>query len=502
MQFGVSESTRHWGKYRPGSLAVYHNDRVITFRELDELVNIVSNKIENQGISDKRVGIAVRSKLHLLISIIGVLRANKSAVILNTGLPTDALGININDTKISALIFDQAQRRLAGLRRLRKRKLLDIEDAILEADSDAKRHHVGALRQPSDEWGIIFSSGTTGVPKGIERDQSSIITELLGWSIELQLNRDTIFYVGRPIHYAGGLVLSLASLLVGGAICISDLKNDDDPEEAWKDYQNVLRSHTLAWAFFVPDQIRSFVKIAEKTKTPPAGAQTILVMGAPISGEEKIKAAQILGSQIVESWGNSESLGTITEPNDLTTRPNSIGRPFLTDELCILNDGVSLAEPGEVGRIAGSDVAGFFRYSSRPQETDRVRRNGMIVSDDIGYMDKEGYFYICGRDQDCVLINGKTVFLSDVEKTLRTHAQISDCCVVAKPVKEGMLSLAGVIVCNPGATANEMVLLDELNRCLLPPVQLSQIILVNEIPRLPSGKQDKIKISNLVDTGP
>jgi len=231
MQFGVSESIRHWGKYRPRSPAVYHNAEVLTFRELDTLANIVANKIEVQGVKSERVGIAVRSKLNLLVSIVGVLRASKSAVILNTGLPIDALEINVTDTELSALIFDHDQASLARLPAFEKGSLLNVGHAMLSVDPKARVYHIRTVRQPADEWGVVFSSGTTGVPKGIERDQNSMITELLGWCIELQLNRNTIFYIGRPIHYTGGLVLSLATLLVGGGICINDFKRDDDPDD-------------------------------------------------------------------------------------------------------------------------------------------------------------------------------------------------------------------------------------------------------------------------------
>ena len=133
-------------------------------------------------------------------------------------------------------------------------------------------------------------------------------------------------------------------------------------------------------------------------------SETILSMGASISGEEKIKASHVLRSKVVESWGNSESLGTITEPDDLQTRPNSIGRPFLTDELYVLIEDQKMAKPGETGRLAGSEVEGFLKYSKRPKETCLVKRSGMIISDDMGYTDTDGYFYILGRLQDCVVL--------------------------------------------------------------------------------------------------
>lgn len=499
MQFGVSESVRHWGKYRPNSPALYHNHTVYTFRELDEMASIVSNRLEKAGIADERVGIAVKSKLHLLTVIIGILRSGKSAVILNTGLPLDALRINISDTGLAALIFDREFARLADLPSFKDGHLLKINQVIEGTDSNDRTYRPRTLRRPEDEWGIIFSSGTTGPPKGIERDQSSIVTELLGWCIELQLNRATFFYIGRPIYYTGGLLLALSALLVGGAICLTDFERDDDPNETWNDYQKVLATQTVTWAFFVPDQLRAFMKIVEGERFQPAGAATVLVMGAPISAEEKSKAAQLLRCQVVESWGNSESLGTITDPQDLQRRPNSIGRPFITDELYILDENEEFAKPGEIGRLAGNDVAGFLRYSSRPEATNLVKRSGMIVSDDIGYMDVDGYFYIRGREQECVIRGTKTIFLGDIEKKLRENKQINDCCVIAKPVKEGVFTLVAVIVPAPGALTDTANWLEELNTLLPSEMRVDQMLLRSELPHLPSGKQDKVQVARLID---
>jgi acyl-coenzyme A synthetase/AMP-(fatty) acid ligase len=289
---------------------------------------------------------------------------------------------------------------------------------------------------------------------------------------------------------------------VGGAICITDFERDGDPEETWNDYQRVLASHAVSWAFFVPDQIRAFVKIVEQEGFQPAGAETVLVMGAPISGEEKSKAARLLRSKVVESWGNSESLGTITESEDLQTRPNSIGRPFITDELYVLSEDEKVAEPGETGRLAGSDVEGFLRYSNRPKETRLVKRSGMIISDDMGYMDADGYFYIRGREQECVIRGSRTIFLGDIEKKLRETKQIGDCCVIAKPVNEGVLTLVAVIILAPGVLTDLAILLGELNKVLPPHMKVDQILVRNELPYLPSGKQDKVQVARLIDEVP
>ena len=232
-----------------------------------------------------------------------------------------------------------------------------------------------------------------------------MITEIMGWCLELPLTRQSVFYIGRPLFYTGGLVLALASLFVGATLIVNDYHDDSDADEVWSDFEQHLLAHEVDWAFFVPDQLRAFTRLG---RAPKRAATTILVMGAPISGDEKRKARDTLGSQIVESWGNSESLGTITEPRDLDLRPDSVGRPFLTDELWVVDETLTPCAPNERGRIAGGETAGFEEYSSRPEATLEVKRKKLIISDDIGYTDECGYFYVTGRDQD-ILLRGNTL---------------------------------------------------------------------------------------------
>jgi acyl-CoA synthetase (AMP-forming)/AMP-acid ligase II len=121
----------------------------------------------------------------------------------------------------------------------------------------------------------------------------------------------------------------------------------------------------------------------------------------------------------------NKSLIILVAPEDIEKRPNSIGRPFLTDELYIINDDYKQVGPNQPGRIAGNEEAGFFQYSNRPEATNRAKRHELIISEDIGYTDNEGYFYVSGRQQDCVVINGETLFIPDIESKLRKHPSTS-----------------------------------------------------------------------------
>ena len=501
MQFGAWESVDHWGRYRPSSAAIRWNGTTVTFCELKALVDVLGEAIADRCAGFQRVAIAIRSKAHLLAGILAILRCGKSVTLLNTGLPLEALRTNLQDADSAAIVHDEGLRDIAHMIPAARRRALNITQDLALAPNAAfpdrgpqQTQSPPAARTSRDEWGVLFSSGTTGVPKGIERNHESMVTELVGWCLELGLNRDTCFYIGRPIYYTGGLVLALSTLLVGGQVVLDDYGDPNSFDEVWAAYQRFLSSERAAFAFFVPDQLRAFVAAVDRAGVAPLAAHSVLVMGGPIAGPEKMRAARVLRSRIVESWGNTESLGTITDPEDVELRPDSIGRPFLTDSMCIVDENCEPLPPRQLGRIAGGEEAGFDGYSGRPEATQRTKRSGLIVSEDLGYVDDAGYFYVRGREQECVVVGGVTLFLSEIERKLRMSTRVRACCVAACPVGEGHSELAAMVVtASPDVTPAS--LLQDLNALLDAQERLAHVALADALPCLPSGKVNRLAIA-------
>ncbi|MHA2367015.1 MAG: AMP-binding protein [Candidatus Hodarchaeales archaeon] len=492
MQFGISESINHWAKYRKDKVAIYSNGNSITYNQFNSKINKLSKKIDEINPTTKRIGLALKSKIDLIVSIISVIRTGKSVVLLNVNLPDDPLKTNLVDTKLELLIHDNDFIKIKELCSDSNIESLNIHNYLNKEDKDIKYNSQDC--KPDNEWGILFSSGTTGSPKGIERHHNSMVTEFLGWCLELNLSKRTVFYIGRPIYYTGGLVLALSTFIVGGSIVINDSKNDNDFDLILDDYKNTLENIEIEWAFFVPDQIKHFCsKVEEKKIKVKKNTENILIMGSPISGSEKTKANQILQANIIESWGNTESLGTITEADDLFVRPNSIGRPFITDELFIVDDNLKKLPPNSIGQIAGNEEAGFSKYSNKPTETERIKQKELIISDDYGYTDDDGYFYIKGREQEKIINNkGEIHWTFEIEEKIVNLPSINNCCIVFKGTHSGEGLCVAITVNNnidkSSVIGNVSDLLNEYE------MTFNSIKIVDNLPKLTSGKVDKISL--------
>ena len=493
MQFGLIEAVRHWAKYRRNEIALVSNDDSITYGALFDRCESVARGVLQNG-SNGCVAIVSQRKLLFLSALLGVMRAGRSVIIVNPTLSNEALSVVVSKTEPALLVEDRYNAEVwtpdafSGISRL------VVEDGPSAGEVPWPAY------EPTDEWGIVFSSGSTGAPKGILRNHDSMVAEVLGWCLELCIRRGSTFYIGRPLFYTGGLVLALATLFAGATVVANDYEDDNNPEEVWADYQRELTVHNIEMSFFVPEQLRDFTRRANETAagSPMPHADAVLVMGSAISGEEKRTARRVLGSNIIESWGNSESLGTITEADDLDRRPDSIGRPFLTDDLFVVVDRSSLTpcQPHERGFLAGSEVAGFAEYANLPEATEFVKHDGLIVSDDIGYCDEEGYFYLVGREQDIIFRHGEAVLLPRVAEKIRAYDQIEAAEVVAVDVgADGELRAA--VVLETGYDTEPAMLCDRLNEKLAVAEQLSRIVVLDEIPLLGAGKVDRQAIREL-----
>ena len=489
MQFGAQECVRHWGRYRPKDTAIQTESESISYGEFDRRVDALASLIEARA-EGARVGILCRSKTLCLLAFLAANRSGRSAITFHLGSAASELEDCISDTQPGLIITDKAGQRSIS-------KVVCSCPVVLYGDGDGTGGlPIGSHENESgDECCVLFSSGTTGRSKGIERDNYSMVTESIGWCLELALNRHTKFYVGRPIFYTGGLVLSLAMLTVGGTLVYADGIDDNDFRNAWDAFLRMSGRYDLDWGFFIPDQLRAFVARIGKQMGQRPLLRQILTMGAPISGEEKLGVSGALDCEVIEFWGNSESLGTITDVEDLVARSDSIGRPFLTDELYIVNDEGMKLGPNEIGRIAGDVEAGFTRYSAQEEATKATIVNGMIISDDVGKFDDSGRFYVLGRVADRFDVGGRSLTTSMVEARIRATYPNSPFCIVVL-IGNGEHPELGLVV--EEAASDSVAVMRGLIADECGAVVRVRDLVVDALPRLGTGKIDRVTAAELL----
>ena len=484
--FELLTCVRFWGQHQRQSLALASGERRLTYGQLCLTLSRINSQIQLNDRS-RRVAVYASSKCDIALGVLGALWGGHRAVVLNPGQPADCVAQCFTDTSVARVILapddaDKWQRAAELHPELRQLAIVSSWNGHATENSELS-WPIG--RRGDEEWGVLYTSGSTGRPKGIERDVESMQTEFLGWCLELGLRTSTRFYVGRPLFYTGGLVLALSTFLSGGTAVLNEVPADD-ADALIEDIVCASAEGPLDWVFLVPEQIRQIVLdgSAERLRGAVRG---VLVMGAPISGAEKQDLAEQLGGTVRESWGNSESLGTITDDAMLRECPDSVGRPFIGDIMCVV-DGNDQECPDNVwGRLAGREAGGFTRYVNADAETEEVKRKGLIISEDIGWRDERDRYFVAGRMQERVSTDGSDYFLPNLENELRRRHEMRGLfCVVHRETSSG--AELGIVYesqhIDRGVAENAAA-------TLRPRFKVAEVCGVVSLPRTASGKPDR-----------
>jgi acyl-CoA synthetase (AMP-forming)/AMP-acid ligase II len=482
MRLGLVETIRHWSKYLPNKPALLYDEKVITYGDLyRDSMKTAAEISRIVPLGGEPVGLLTEGKSTFLTGLLAILASGNSTVILNPVWPNSVLAEALNDSGATNILIDTkgVWKRLES-QHSAARPLM-IGDGQASEGAENAISFSPRIRDAGATWGIIYSSGTTSQPKGIVRTDFSILMELLGWCLELPIARQDTFYIGRPLFYTGGLVLTASTLLVGGTVCVSE-------EHKLERFHCLQENRQLTQAFFLPDQVREMVRYYEVNSLPKYPVSRIITMGAPIASDEKLRATAVLKSEFIESWGNSEGLGTITDSSDLKSRPTSVGRPFLCDEMLICNDDGSEVATGAVGRIAGYADSRLTGYRNREDLNSTLILGDLVLSEDLGRIDKDGYFYLCGRMTERIMRKGNPVFLNEILPIVRSLPGIVDAAVIGiTDPTDGEVPVAAVSMV-PGCTNSPNALMELANTKLPPLHHLKNIKIVQQLPKTATGK--------------
>jgi long-chain acyl-CoA synthetase len=342
-----------------------------------------------------------------------------------------------------------------------------------------------ARPQPSN---MIYTSGTTGHPKGVRRnaptpEQAANSEKMRALIYGLKPGARAL--LPGPLYHSAPNAFGLRAGRLGGALVLM-------PRFAPEPFLQLIQDEKIDTIFMVPTMFIRLMKLPWHTrdKYDISSLRHVIHAAAPCPAEVKRAMIEWWGPVIYEFYGSTES-GAVTFANsqDALKKPGTVGRIAPGAELLFVDDDNKVLPQGEIGEIF-SRIAGNpdFTYHNKPEKRGEIDRDGFITSGDIGYIDADGYVFICDRKRDMVISGGVNIYPAEIEAALHAIPGVHDCAVFGIPDEEFGEALMAMLEPQPGVTLDTGFIRAELKKALADYKVPKHIKIMSELPREDSGK--------------
>jgi len=474
------------GSY-PDRTAVRLDERALSYRDLDELSARVASWLAGRGITPgDRVGLMAPNTLEFVELYYGILRAGAVVVPMNPLFKSREVSYHLSDSD-AALAFawhgvaDQAAEgaRSAGT------DLVIIEPSGL-AETLARSDPVPAVadRAPSDTAVILYTSGTTGQPKGAELTHANLISNIeVTRTTLLGLRPADVMLGALPLFHSFGQTVVMGCAIATGG-CLTLLPRFD-PVRALE----IIKRDQVTVLAGVPTMYTAILHSAGGSAGDVASLRLCVSGGAAMPVELMRAFEKQFDCMILEGYGLSETspVASFNHP-DRDRKPGTIGQAIAGVEMRIQNDDGDPLPSGEIGEIAirGDNVMkGYWR---RPRDTEEAMEGGWFRTGDLGRVDAEGYFSIVDRKKDMIIRGGLNVYPREVEEVLYEHPAVAEAAVIGVPDQLLGEEVAAVVTLKPGASADPDQLREHVKRQLAAYKYPRHVWIVDELPYGGTGK--------------
>jgi long-chain acyl-CoA synthetase len=344
-----------------------------------------------------------------------------------------------------------------------------------------------------------YTSGTTGRPKGVRRPLApydpdtvfSMFAMFLGM-FGIQPHADNVHLCGSPLYHTAVLVFAGSSLHYGHTVVLMDRWTP----ELCLDF---IARHRVTTSHMVPTQFHRLLAQPEaiRARADVSSLRHMVHAAAPCPVDVKRRMLEWWGPVIYEYYAASEGGGTLVTPEEWLRYPGTVGRAWPTSEIRILDDAGSSVPTGTPGTVYMALGAADFKYHKDDAKTEANRRAGFFTVGDVGYLNEEGYLFLCDRKIDMIISGGVNIYPSEIEAELLKHPQIADAAVFGIPNEDWGEEVKAVIEPAPGVVADAALADAILAYCAANMAKYKcprTIDFVTSMPRDPNGKLYKRKL--------
>ena len=484
---------RH-ARYRPSHTAVVIGNQRLTYLQFNDFVNRWANALAALGVGrGDRVATILPNSLRLLATYwacakLGAAAVPLSPLLLAAGfisLLNDAKPRVILSTKTLCGILDEVRPQLA-YRAAVTWVLIDGE--VPEYSSYASLCAAASVTEPINEveagdlMTIMYTSGTTGLPKGIMHTHFIRAMYAGLMSASWRMSPESIVLQTGAIVFNGAMLTLLPAFYCGATYILH--KQFD--AQAMID---TIAAEKVTHIMMVPSQIIAMLNLPTFNPDKVKSLEMILSLGAPLHKAHKEHLNRVLPNRFYEIYGVTEGFITLLDRADAVRKAGSVGVPPPFYDMRIVDEEGRDCAPGQVGEIVGRGPITMAGYVNRDDLTVQTIRNGWVHTGDLGHLDEEGYLYLVDRKKDMIDSGGVKIYPKDIEEIAVQHAAVHEVAVFGIPHdKWGETPMAAVVL-RADANASAEELREWINSRVAARYQrVDRVVIMADFPRNAAGK--------------
>ncbi|SLN73029.1 long-chain-fatty-acid--CoA ligase [Oceanibacterium hippocampi] len=492
----VAEVTRRHAADRGGQTALVFGDRATDFATLDRLASQIANGLIAARLqAQARVAVLARNSDSYLEIMFGCAKANCVLVPVNWRLAPPEIAFIIQDADTEFLFVGPEFESILAV--LEEAGRLPAHVVRL-AESGESRYRPWRDRQSPADPGLVpaaddvvmqlYTSGTTGHPKGAQLTNGNVLGDLdvciRNWDTR---PGEDVTVVVMPLFHIAGIGWALHLLAIGGTCVVL-------PDVEPKAILDAIARHRVTTTILVPAVILMVLQDPESRRTDFSSLRSLFYGASPIPLDLLRRAMQVIGCQFIQLYGLTETTGAITylAPGDHdpegTARMRSCGREMEPGTVRVVDAEGNDVAPGEVGEVIYRGTRLMKGYWNLPQADAAAIRDGWFHSGDAGYVDPDGYVYIHDRVKDMIVSGGENVYPAEVESALFGHPDIADVAVIGVPDERWGETVKAIVVPAPGTSPSEADIIDFARGRIAGFKLPKSVDFVDALPRNPSGK--------------
>ena len=488
----------------PDEVAYSYHGRVVTFAGQLDRGNRLASSLWKRGIRRQdRVSILSQNAMEFMESYAACELAGYIAATVNWRLAPPEITYILNDSTPRVLIFEaQYAQTIEAIRD--KLPFIELFLCFGGAVPDWAEDYEAFLAEgdpsgaptrplPDEIMHLIYTSGTTGRPKGVMRTHRGEIAIAILMATELGLIVSDRLQLMMPVFHVGARFLQLGVHIRGGSVV---LHRDFKPAEII----DTIERERVTMTHMAPTLIQAMLSVPGIEQRDLTSLHTVCYSAAPMPVPLLKRGLKLLGPVFLQIYGMTEGGGTTLHKRqhkpdgtpEEVKRLGSIGQAAPNVDIRIIDDEgeeLPVGEPGEILTRTATHMLGYWNNSAA---TIAALRNGWYHTGDVGYLDQYGFLYLVDRKKDMIISGGENIYSREVEEALATHPAIADVAVIGVKDEYWGEIVRAVCVLNAGQSATEEQLIEHTRTQIASYKKPKSIVFVDELPRLPSGKINKV----------